>query len=106
MVDGPSDFFFASNEYLPLTRIRHEVLHELGWDVRRVVWSDWVQQDSDEKKKAFLEKLLDTPSNPTLLDPPALTHEVMRDRLCKLKDLKARRVEVGDRPAAQIDLHF
>jgi len=56
MVDTPTSYFLNTNQYRPTKRLRHRLLSELGWKVRRVRWEDWVSLERSEKKP-FLEKL-------------------------------------------------
>jgi len=69
LVDCPTSFFFGSNQYRPNRRLRHRLLSELGWKVRRVRWEDWVLL-SDEEKKPFLERLLAEEPAMELADRP------------------------------------
>jgi len=57
MIDLPTSFYFGSNQYRSSVQLRHWLLSELGWKVRRIRWEDWVQLEQ-EKKIPFIEDLL------------------------------------------------
>merc|ERR1712118_474921 len=99
MVDGPSAFYFTSNQYFPAVKLRHRLLSSLGWDVRHVRWDDWINLEGpdceDLGKREFLENVIGQGSALTtfqddLLDRPEASPESVREQLSRLKALRAR----------------
>ena len=59
MVDNLSSFYFDSMTYTEEVKVNHKVLTELGWDVRRVNWADWVMSDD---RAGLLRTILAAPA--------------------------------------------
>ena len=59
MVDNLSSFYFDSMSYTEEVKVTHKVLTELGWDVRRVNWADWVASDD---RPGLLKDILAAPA--------------------------------------------
>eukprot|EP00922_Rhytidocystis_sp_ex-Travisia-forbesii_P019412 GHVS01028745.1.p1 GENE.GHVS01028745.1~~GHVS01028745.1.p1 ORF type:complete len:440 (-),score=26.04 GHVS01028745.1:492-1811(-) len=61
-VDGPSAFYTSTDRYVAPIKLKHRVLNDLGWNIRRVRWDDWIQLDNDEEAKIeFLRGLKESP---------------------------------------------
>jgi len=101
MVDGPSAFFFGTDQYLPPRKLQHRMLTSLGWDVRRVRWDDWVDLKQDaEHKKPFLQRLLEgaRPVGQELVDRSESRPEVVREKLRLFREVLAQ-AEAAERAA-------
>jgi len=97
MIDGPSAFFYGTDQYLPTRKMQHKTLTSLGWDVRRVRWDDWVELDvNSEKKQQFLEELFSDVSPPgaDLEDRPEAPIDAVRMKFQKLREVVARSEEL------------
>lgn len=108
MVDGPSSFYFGTDQYLPPKKLQHRMLSSLGWDIRRVRWDDWVDLELDgEKKRPYLETLLSGAGHvgEELADRPEAPPEVVKGKLRKLREvlLQAAAAEKAAKEARQID---
>ncbi|KAK1442909.1 hypothetical protein BgAZ_304270 [Babesia gibsoni] len=57
-VDGPCCFYTGTTEYTNKIRLEHRVLENLGWNIRRVTWFNWVDvMDNAKDKVDFLRQL-------------------------------------------------
>eukprot|EP00397_Hematodinium_sp_SG-2012_P049797 GEMP01057587.1.p1 GENE.GEMP01057587.1~~GEMP01057587.1.p1 ORF type:complete len:450 (+),score=87.24 GEMP01057587.1:22-1371(+) len=101
MVDTPTSYFFNTNQYRPGRQLRHRLLSELGWKVRRVRWEDWVQLQAEEKKP-FLENMLCEEPSDHLFD----RHPVDMSELRHLyKDFNTRyAARQAEREVRELDL--
>lgn len=103
MVDGPSAFFFGTDQYLPPRRLQHRLLTSLGWDVRRLRWDDWAPLELDKaRKQAFLGELLGgiRGVGEDLADRPESPPEVVREKLRQYRDVVAQ-AEAAQREALE-----
>eukprot|EP00928_Gymnodinium_smaydae_P030254 TRINITY_DN22544_c0_g1_i1.p1 TRINITY_DN22544_c0_g1~~TRINITY_DN22544_c0_g1_i1.p1 ORF type:complete len:553 (-),score=118.65 TRINITY_DN22544_c0_g1_i1:132-1790(-) len=108
MVDGPSAFYFGSDQYLPGRRQQHRLLTSLGWDVRRLRWDDWVKLELDDtRKQDFLRDLLSgsRPVAEDLEDRPPASPDDVRSGLRRFRELlvQASAAEQAAREQARID---
>jgi len=103
MVDGPSAFFYCSDQYLPAKQLQHQLLTSLGWDVRRVRWDDWAELGHDaDRKKQFLRTLIDgsRPVGEELPDRAAMTREGVMEKLRHYRGIQAE-AEATERAARE-----
>lgn len=86
-VDGPSCFYTATTEYTEKEKLQHKILHDLGWNIRRVVWLDWIKMENDENQKIeFLKELREKEPMEGILKHHA---KINSDQIIKqLKELK------------------
>lgn len=108
MIDGPSAFYFGSDQYLPVKQLQHQLLTSLGWDVRRVRWDDWAELGNDsERKKNFLQNLIEgsRPVGEELHDRNPLPKEALQEktRLFRGALAEAEAAEAALREKSQID---
>ncbi|KFG65344.1 RAP domain-containing protein, partial [Toxoplasma gondii RUB] len=89
-VDGPSDFYSSTNEYTEANKLQHRILSELGWNIRRVRWNDWVQLGTDmDAKVEYLRKLRERPPWPAILtDGPSSSRQEMVANLRSARDVQ------------------
>eukprot|EP00931_Biecheleriopsis_adriatica_P067901 TRINITY_DN41955_c0_g1_i1.p1 TRINITY_DN41955_c0_g1~~TRINITY_DN41955_c0_g1_i1.p1 ORF type:complete len:523 (-),score=112.30 TRINITY_DN41955_c0_g1_i1:73-1641(-) len=111
MVDGPSSFFYRSDQYLPAKQLQHETLTSLGWDVRRVRWDDWAELGSDsERKKKFLQALIDgsRPVGEELRDRAPMPSNAVQDKLRQFRHIlaEADAAERAAREEAKLDFNI
>ncbi|KAF4677131.1 hypothetical protein FOL47_003319 [Perkinsus chesapeaki] len=64
-IDGPSQFYFGTNEYLESVKMYHSTLSSLGWMVYRVHWSEWaktydIEGGGKEDRLNILKKIIDS----------------------------------------------
>ncbi|EEQ97188.1 secretory protein, putative, partial [Perkinsus marinus ATCC 50983] len=88
-IDGPTQFYFSTNEYLESVKMYHSTLSSLGWLVYRVHWMEWAQTYEEEgggkeARLSILRKIMDSESAPdTLLDGESM--EIGRKDLKRFK---------------------
>lgn len=56
MVDPPAAFCAQSLIYRESVKLQHRILWHLGWDIRRVVWSDWVNLATPDEKTTYIKQ--------------------------------------------------
>ncbi|CDJ36620.1 uncharacterized protein EMH_0021520 [Eimeria mitis] len=78
------------------------VLSDLGWEVRRVVWFEWVGLQSKQERIDFLSKLRAAPALPSFLpDPlPALSPQEVQQRLQQVKQRQQQQQQEAAAAAA------
>ncbi|KAF8819716.1 RAP domain-containing protein [Cardiosporidium cionae] len=90
-IDGPTSFYFNTNQYLETKKLHHRVLNHLGWNIRRVCWQDWVEFGGDtDAKLDYLRKVRESnPLSGELMDGPLqcenLVHKLKMLSLCKTR---------------------
>ncbi|CDJ61438.1 hypothetical protein, conserved [Eimeria maxima] len=96
-VDGPAAFYTNSTQYTEAVKLQHRVLSDLGWEVRRVLWFDWVGLEGKQQKIEFLRKLRASPALPSFLpDPlPGLTAQEVQQRLHLVKQRQREQQEAA-----------
>eukprot|EP00435_Cladocopium_sp_Y103_P054679 s548_g17.t2 len=104
MVDGPSSFFFCSDQYLPAKRLQHATLTSLGWDVRRIRWDEWLELGDAQRKREFLTTLLagSRPIAEELRDRAPHPAEELQEKLRRFKRFKAD-LEAAEKEEEKID---
>eukprot|EP00922_Rhytidocystis_sp_ex-Travisia-forbesii_P019410 GHVS01028743.1.p1 GENE.GHVS01028743.1~~GHVS01028743.1.p1 ORF type:complete len:399 (-),score=34.19 GHVS01028743.1:114-1262(-) len=86
-VDGPSAFYTSTNVYIASIKLQHRVLNDLGWNIRRVRWDDWIQLDNNEEAKIeFLRELRESPPlGANLLDREPIESSDVKNLLQKVQ---------------------
>ncbi|CDJ37947.1 hypothetical protein ETH_00002680 [Eimeria tenella] len=98
-VDGPAAFYTSTTQYTEPVKLQHRVLSDLGWDIRRVRWFDWVGLEDKEDKLKFLKELRAAPPLPSLLPDP--THPLSEEEvLQRLRLVKQRQQQQQEDAAA------
>ena len=91
VLDMPSSFFYQSLQYTEETKLHHRLLSELGWDVKRITFDEWVH--STDRSKLVLDALKKQ-SVDCLIDP-----EDRSDESVYLKRYKEFKVWMRRRPS-------
>ncbi|KAF4669430.1 hypothetical protein FOZ61_004193 [Perkinsus olseni] len=106
-IDGPTQFYFGTNDYLESVKMYHSTLSSLGWMVYRLHWMEWSQTyDPEGGGKAarldILRRIVDSYSaSDTLLDGES--REIGRKDLKRFKWLKREMAEKASAPAQDIE---
>ncbi|KAF4720516.1 hypothetical protein FOZ63_030015 [Perkinsus olseni] len=106
-IDGPTQFYFGTNDYLESVKMYHSTLSSLGWMVYRLHWMEWSQTyDPEGGGKAarleILRRIVDSDSaSDTLLDGES--REIGRKDLKRFKWLKREMAEKASAPAQDIE---
>ncbi|CAE7853899.1 ppa1 [Symbiodinium necroappetens] len=109
MVDGPSSFFYCSDQYLPAKHLQHETLTSLGWDVRRVRWDDWLELGNDDsRKRQYLQTLIADarPVAEELRDRAQLPLAEVQEKLRQFRRLQAAKEAAEAAERSKIDFEI
>ncbi|GAW79998.1 Secretory protein [Plasmodium gonderi] len=89
-IDGPSCFYTSTNQYTESVKLEHRILHDLGWNIRRIVWLDWIQFENDWNKKVSYVKAQrqNQPMGKTLTHMPLIPPDEIKNKLNQLKKYK------------------
>ncbi|KAF8822757.1 RAP domain-containing protein [Cardiosporidium cionae] len=106
-VDGPTSFYFNTNQYLETKKLHHRVLNDLGWNIRRVRWQDWVELGTDtDAKLEHLSKIRESsPLSSDLFDEPPLDSKNLEHKLKLLRLCKTNKNEVNATEEIQLFPH-
>lgn len=107
-VDGPSCFYASTNQYTETEKLQHRILHDLGWNIRRVVWLDWMKMGNEENQKMeFLKTLRENdPMGPILEHSSKINTEEINKQLKELKKyiLKVEKEKIETQPKIHLSL--
>ncbi|KAI4837939.1 heptatricopeptide repeat and RAP domain-containing protein [Plasmodium brasilianum] len=86
-VDGPSCFYTSTNMYTEHIKLQHQILYDLGWNIRRIVWLDWLKLGNDINQKIEFVKTVreKEPLGKTLNHFPLLKPDEIKNKLRELK---------------------
>ncbi|UKK00429.2 secretory protein [Theileria orientalis] len=85
-IDGPSCFYTSTSKYTNKTKLQHRILNNLGWNIRRVPWYQWVEHMGDTQSKLdYIRKLRDSDSLGEFIQDDQLTSLEIKERLDKIK---------------------
>ncbi|SBT32933.1 RAP protein, putative [Plasmodium ovale wallikeri] len=92
-VDGPSCFYTSTNLYTESTKLKHRILYDLGWNIRRITWFDWLKFGNDINEKTEYVKMLreKEPLGKHLDHIPPLQTEDIYAKLTELKMYKMQK---------------
>lgn len=101
-VDGPSCFYTSTNQYTESVKLQHRILYDLGWNIRRIVWLDWLKFGIDQNQKTeFIKSLREQePLGPDLRYPVHITTQEIKQKLKELKwyNLKKEQMKKETQP--------
>ncbi|SCL99502.1 RAP protein, putative [Plasmodium chabaudi chabaudi] len=92
-VDGPSSFYTATNQYTESVKLQHRILYDLGWNIRRIVWIDWLNMGNDISQKIeFIKKQRNNePLGQNLIHTPVIHPDEIASKLKELKLYKTNK---------------
>ncbi|ANQ07119.1 RAP protein [Plasmodium coatneyi] len=92
-VDGPSCFYTCTNQYIESVKLQHSILYDLGWNIRRIVWLDWLQLgDNWEEKVQYVKAQREKdPLGKTLTRMQPISADEIKNKLNQLKGYKIRK---------------
>ncbi|VWU51561.1 RAP protein, putative [Hepatocystis sp. ex Piliocolobus tephrosceles] len=105
-VDGPSSFYTCSNIYTETVKLQHRILYDLGWNIRRVVWIDWLNTGYNINHKIeYLKKLRQqNPLEKNLIHLPVIPKEEIINKLKQLKLYKINKQIEKDKVQQKMEL--
>ncbi|SOV15124.1 RAP protein, putative [Plasmodium sp. gorilla clade G2] len=91
-IDGPSSFYTSTNIYTESVKLQHTILYDLGWNIRRVVWIDWIKLGHDINQKIQYIKMLrqKQPLDKILTHTPSISSQQINEYLKILKQYKLK----------------
>ncbi|CRG97312.1 RAP protein, putative [Plasmodium gallinaceum] len=91
-IDGPTCFYTSTNQYTESVKLQHRILYDLGWNIRRIVWLDWIKFGNDINKKVEYVKYLreKEPLGKNLDHFPNISVDNIKN---KLKELKLYKIQ-------------